>query len=472
MSSRGGNYRWDTDLVDHDLSRPHLIGIGGAGMRALARLAHQAGSVVSGSDLYPPAVDGLDEVAAVHVGHDPANLAADTTAVVVTSAIRPDNVELVEARRRGLPVVHRARALAQLVAGRHVIAVAGCHGKSSTTAMVTTILRSVGLTPGHMVGALPLGFSSADLGTGRLFVAEADESDRSFLAIRPALAVITNLENDHTEEYPTDAELLDAVAGWAAGADTLVVNVDDPGVRGLLDRLDGAGPRVITYGQSPEADWTIRAVSVTGPGSAVTVVSPFGRTVTVTVPVPAEHMAHNAVGALAASVALGVDVGEAAAALAGYAGLHRRLQVVEAGGVHLVDSHAHHPTAITADLAAARRLAGDDGRLVVVCEPVDWYRVRVHGGAIGAALAAADDVVLLPVHGRNTPPVDGVHRGLVAEPVRAAGTAVHEVDLVGAAAVVAGLIRPGDVVLTVGSDDVAAVHADLAGRLAGELLPA
>ncbi|HKF00001.1 MAG TPA: UDP-N-acetylmuramate--L-alanine ligase [Actinomycetes bacterium] len=458
------------------LRRPrtiHLIGVGGAGMSGLARLALAAGHKVTGSDAAgSPTLDALRALGAdVWVGHDAARLGRPEL-VAVSTAVRPANPELVRARELQIPVVRRARLLALLMHGKSGIAVAGTHGKTTTTTMVTLILQAAGLAPSFAIGGDLLGRGvNAGTGTGPHFVAEADESDGSFLELDPAVAVVTNVEADHLDHYGTLDAVQAAFAEFAARlpADgTLVVCADDPGASALAGVARCA---VVPYSLRPPGSGTARArlvaldVAAGGAGSAFTVCRDGRSLGRVELPQPGRHNVANALAATAAALAAGAGFDAVQAGLAGYGGVARRFQRRgTAGGVTVVDDYAHHPTELAATLAAAR--LGDWSRVVAVFQPHLYSRTRAFAGAFGGALAAADVAVVTDVYGAREDPVPGVSGRLVADAARRArpGLDVRYVpERAGLAAAVAALARPGDVVLTLGAGDVTA--------LAGELLP-
>ena len=331
-------------------------------MSGIARVMLSRGMTVSGSDSAPSAL--LDELVAlganVYVGHAAMNLGnlgpGDT--LVVSSAIRQDNPELTEAQRRGVRVLHRAAALASVMAGRRVIAVAGTHGKTTTTSMLTTVLRDCGAEPGYVIGGIlrETGLNAED-GAGLDFVAEADESDRSFLLLSPNAAVITNVEADHLDNYPDLAAIEDAFTAFGQRVSGLVMTcADDPGAERVAARLDPA--RVRRYGESPSADYRLADVHPDGMKISLTVTaehSPFGEIYShVTLGVPGRHNALNATAAFAMAVELGFAPPRVTAALAGYRGARRRMELKgEAGRVRVLDSYGHHPTEVAADLRAA-----------------------------------------------------------------------------------------------------------------------
>jgi UDP-N-acetylmuramate--alanine ligase len=454
------------------LGRVHFTGIGGAGMSGIARIMLARGISVSGSDAMPSAL--LDDLhahgARVHVGHAPANLGdlgpGDT--LVVSSAIRADNPELAEAARRGLRVMHRAAALASVMAGRRVIAVAGTHGKTTTTSMLTTVLRDCGADPGYVIGGIltETGLGAED-GAGMDFVAEADESDGSFLLLSPDVAIITNVEADHLDNYGNLAEIEAAFATFGSRVSSLVLTcADDPGAEAIAARLESQSPeRIRRYGESFRADYRLGDVRAQGLAVSFAVTadhSPFGEILAqMTVQVPGHHNALNAAAAFAAAVELGFAPPRVTAALAGYRGARRRMELKgEADGVRVFDSYAHHPTELAADLRAARGIVNADGRVIAIFQPHLYSRTRIFAGDFGAALDLADEVVVLDVYAAREDPEPGVTGRLVADAVPG-GRALFLPDRTQVAPVIAGIAAPGDVVLTMGAGDVTALGPEL-----------
>ena len=454
------------------LDRPHFIGIGGAGMSGIAKILARRGARVAGSDSKDSATaEALRALGAtVHIGHDAGHLAPDASAVVVSSAIRPENPELVAARERGLPVVHRSDALAALMDGARPIAVAGTHGKTTTTSMLAVALTALGLEPSYAIGGdLDAPGSNAEHGAGEIFVAEADESDRSFHTYSPEVAVVLNVELDHHANYASLEEIYESFeifVGKIRPGGTLVVSADQPGAVELTSRVrDSAGLRIVTVGESERADLRITRINPRGLTSEVSVLLD-GRLLTFTVSVPGRHYAHNAVAALAAGIALGVPARNLASALAKYTGVKRRLQLKgEAAGVQVIDSYAHHPTEMAADLEAIRG-AADGARVLVVFQPHLFSRTKELGVEMGAALAAADASVVLDVYPAREDPLPGVTSDIIIDAARAAGadvTAEHDRDAV--PDTVAGMAKPGDLVLTMGAGDVTDLGPLILARL-------
>jgi UDP-N-acetylmuramate--alanine ligase len=453
-----------------ELGRVHFVGIGGAGMSGIARIMLARGIEVSGSDA--AASPGLDELAAlgarVAVGHAPANLGqlggADT--LVVSSAIRPDNPELTEAKRRGLRVLHRAGALASEMLGREPgIAVAGTHGKTTTTSMITTILRQAGADPSYVIGGILAETGlGADQGSGRAFVAEADESDGSFLMLAPDAAVVTCVEADHLDNW---ADLAQIEAGFLAFArkisagGLLVTCADDPGARRLAQAA-AAEPalRVLTYGTAADSGYQVSDVRPEGMGARLTITGGPGTRAagpaTVRIAVPGRHNALNAAAAFAVTAELGCAPEAIAAGLAAYGGARRRMELKgEADGVRVVDSYAHHPTELAADLAAARDVAAG-GRVIALFQPHLFSRTRIFAADFGAALSQADEVLVLDIYAAREDPEPGVTGQLICDAVPGE-RAQFLPDRASAPAVVAGLAKPGDLVLTMGAGDVTAL---------------
>ncbi|HEX7161174.1 MAG TPA: UDP-N-acetylmuramate--L-alanine ligase [Trebonia sp.] len=475
-----------------ELGRVHFIGIGGAGMSGIARIMLARGTKVSGSDSGASAT--LDELAAlgarVHVGHAVGQV-GDADTVVVSSAIRDSNPELAEARRRRLRVLHRAAALASLMHGRRVVAVTGTHGKTTTTSMIATVLLATGAGPAYAIGGLlaATGTGAAD-GPGPDFVAEADESDGSFLMYAPDVAVVTNIEADHLDNYGTEeayrASFADFLAKVKPGG-VLVTSADDPGTGDLAARARARGLRVVTFGESPEAGYRVTRVTASGMETSLTSRQPpdnskkrasatsgalasadtretvageskpksFGSVdLDFMIGVPGHHNALNAAAAFAAAVELGVEPARAAAALASYRGAARRLEPKgEAGGVRVLDTYAHHPTELAADLRAAREITAGSGRVIAVFQPHLYSRTRIFAADFGAALGLADEAVVLDVYAAREDPEPGVTGRLVADAVP--GGAAHYVPGFGEVPkVVAALAAPGDLVLTMGAGDI------------------
>jgi UDP-N-acetylmuramate--alanine ligase len=451
----------------------HFIAIGGAGMSGIARIMLSRGVPVAGSDSAESEL--LGELAAagarVHVGHDAANL-GDADTVVVSTAIRPDNPELAAARRRGLRVLHRAAALASVMLDSQGIAVAGTHGKTTTTSMVTTVLRHSGADPSYVIGGIlaETGLGAAQ-GGGTAFVVEADESDGSFLMLAPAAVIVTSVEADHLDNYGTLAAIEEAFAAFVAkvpAGGLLVACADDPGATALAGRA-GAGVRALTYGFTAGASYRISDFEPRGMGARFTVTGGPGSGLAddrarVELGVPGRHNALNAAAALALTVELGVDPAAAVRGLAAYRGARRRMELKgEADGVQVVDSYAHHPTELAADLTAARDIAAG-GRLIAVFQPHLFSRTRIFAREFGAALGLADEVLVLDVYAAREDPEPGVTGALVADAVPAS-KAQFVPDRASLPALAAGLAKPGDIILTMGAGDVTALGPQIVAAL-------
>lgn len=442
------------------MDRPHFIGIGGAGMSGIAKILAQRGAEVAGSDAKESATaEALRALGAtVHIGHAAEHLADDASCVVVSSAIRKDNPELARAAELGIPVVHRSDALAALMEGLRPIAVAGTHGKTTTTSMLAVSLTELGLQPSYAIGGdLDAPGSNALHGDGDIFVAEADESDRSFHKYAPEVAIVLNVELDHHANYASIDEIhesFETFVGRITEGGTLVVSADHEGARELTRRVRDRDVRIVTYGEAADADVRVLAVVPQGLKSQVTVVLD-GQELTFVVSVPGRHYALNAVAALAAGAALGIPAARLAPALAAYTGVKRRLQLKgEAAGVQVIDSYAHHPTEMTADLEAMRAAAGD-ARILVVFQPHLFSRTQELGKEMGQALALADASLVLDIYPAREDPIPGVTSELIIEAARAAGADVTAVsDKAEIPAAVAGMAKPGDLVLTMGAGDV------------------
>jgi UDP-N-acetylmuramate--alanine ligase len=448
----------DRVLVAAELGRVHFVGIGGAGMSGIARILLARGIPVSGSDAKESsALASLRALGAeINVGHEaPYVKGADT--VVVSTAIREDNPEVVEARRLGLRVLPRAAALASVMAGRRAIAVAGTHGKTTTTSMLTVALQHCGADPSFAIGGhLNESGANAHNGSGEFFVAEADESDGSFLAYQPEVAIVTNVEADHLDNYGTSEKYVAAFDDFVERVSGfVVVCADDPGSRALGERARGRGIDARTYGESADADLRLDTLELPTSGVSFEVVERGHRQGRVKLRVPGRHNALNAAAAMTAALGLGFPCDDVRNGLAGFTGTRRRFELKGyAGGVWVYDDYAHHPTEVTAVLSAARPLAGA-GRIVAVFQPHLFSRTRIFAEEFGKALGAADEVIVMDVYAAREDPEPGVTGALVAAAVDLPPQhVVFEPSWSAVPARVAERIKPGDLVITFGAGDV------------------
>ncbi len=439
------------------LGRVHFVGIGGAGLSAIARLMHQSGVAVSGSDANDSAVVRAlrSEGIVVHLGHDAANIDGVDT-VIVTTAAREDNPEIVEASARGLRLWPRSAGLQSVLVGRSVVAVAGTHGKTTTTAMTTVALQEAGFDPTFAIGAEveALG-TNARLGAGPVAVVEADESDGAFLVYTPDIAVVTNVDADHLDHWGTEEAYEAAFTEFARRARLTIADrpdladvtagfFDGATIRGHELSTENGGTRFRVEAHSVDLGWVELAV-------------------------PGRHYAQDALYALAVGLALDAEPDALIRGLAHHRGAKRRMEPIgEAAGVRVYDSYAHHPSEIRGDLEAARSVVGavGGGRLVVCFQPHLVSRTRIFGAEMGAALGAADEVVVLDVYVAREDPDPEVTGAVVADAVPLPAERVRFVperdDVLGE---LLDRIRPGDVVLTLGAGDVTTLAPQLLAAL-------
>jgi UDP-N-acetylmuramate--alanine ligase len=449
------------DLFNPADSRPvHFVGIGGAGMSALALIAVRRGVIVSGCDADPT---GAADLAAMGVrifqGHDPAHLEG-ARAVVVTAAVTAGHPELERARVLGLPVVPRKEALAALIGSARSVAVAGTHGKTTTTVMTTEALTAAGLAPTGIAGGRVSAWGgNARLASDDLFVVEADEFDKAFLTLHPTVAVVNNVEPDHLECYGSLAALEDAFVEFAGRAPTAIVSADDPGARRVASRLPSGTRR---FGFAEDAEIRISDVVQRADRTEARVSWQGRAALPVRLKVPGVHNLRNAVAALGAVEVLGGNLRSAAEALAEFEGVGRRFERLgEHGGVAVVDDYAHHPSELAATLSAARQ-AFPSRRLVAVFQPHLYSRTEAHGEAMGAALAEADLVFVTEVYAAREQPIAGVSGRRVADAARRAGAdARFEPARAAIGRQVFESLQPGDVVLTLGAGDITRVGPEL-----------
>ncbi|MEV0993826.1 UDP-N-acetylmuramate--L-alanine ligase [Nonomuraea sp. NPDC050202] len=459
-------------LVDpvsvEELGRVHFIGIGGAGMSGIARILLKRGVRVTGSDARSSEqITELRELGAtVHIGHAASHI-REVDTVVVSTAIRDSNPELGEALKQGLRIIPRAAALASVMAGRTAVAIAGTHGKTTTTSMLTVALQKCGADPSYCVGGqLVTTGLGADDGQGRVFVAEADESDGSFLMLAPDIAVVTNVEADHLDNYGDPRAVHDSFARFAERVGSLlIVCADDPGAAELARRARERGLRVRTYGAEGD-DYRVSGVRPDGFGTVFTI---EGRG-EVRLAVPGAHNALNATAVIAVADELGLPFEEIREGLGAFTGAKRRFEAKgEAGGIAVFDSYAHHPTELTADLRAARDVVASysgTGRVIAIFQPHLYSRTRFFADEFGMALGLADEAIVLDVYGAREDPEPGVSGAMVAGRVPLPPERVaYAPDRSAVPGMVAERARPGDIVLTMGAGDVTELGPQIVARL-------
>jgi UDP-N-acetylmuramate--alanine ligase len=442
------------------LARVHFVGVGGAGMSGLAEVLLDYDVAVSGSDLASSeATERLAGLGArIFAGHQASHIeGADL--VVISSAVPESNPEVQAARRQGVPVVRRAEMLAEVMRLKYGIAVAGAHGKTTTTSLVGHLLTDCGLDPTVIVGGrLRVSGTGARLGKSDYLVAEADEFDRSFLRLQPIIALITNIDREHLDTYRDLDDIRDAFVTFAQKVPffgQVILCLDDPVIQGILPRLTDR--RIVTYGLTPQADLQAQELELDATGATFQVRSAkegvLGR---VRLPMPGTHNVQNALGALAVGLGLGLPFASLARSFADFGGVHRRFERLGRWrGATVIDDYAHHPTEVKATLQAARQVFGD-GRLHVVFQPHLYSRTRDQAEELGRALLAADQAIVTEVYGSRESPIAGVSGELVVAAARASGhrNVAFCPDWANAPALLAGTVREGDAILTLGAGDV------------------
>ncbi|MBZ8178146.1 UDP-N-acetylmuramate--L-alanine ligase [Corynebacterium sp. 3HC-13] len=461
-----------------DLSRVHLVGIGGSGMSGVARILLDRGSVVSGSDAKEsrPLLALRSMGAKIALGHDASNLtlSGQLPSVVATSfaAIPDDNPELVAARQAGIPVIRRSDLLAELMSGSTEILIAGTHGKTSTTSMAVVAMQEAGMDPSFAIGGqLNRAGTNAHNGTGTCFVAEADESDGSFLRYSPDIAVVTNIEPDHLNYFGTPEayfEVFEKFSERLTPDGHLVVCLDDPRAAALGERAQARGITVHGYGttsaaaQHPELTYSAQvleqAVDTSGTVAKLRV---LGEEVTVRLQIPGQHMVLNGAAALLAGALAGGDLKRLVAGLTSFTGVRRRFEyhgtvtAASAQGAKVYDDYAHHPTEVKAVLDAAReKLAAEGGgKITAIFQPHLYSRTIEFAREFAEALSLADNVVVLEIYGAREDPIEGITSRVITDQVSAA-TVRYEPDFSAVPEVVKQLSEPGDLILTIGAGTV------------------
>ena len=449
--------RLNTGSMNRKIRRIHFVGIGGIGMSGIAEVLLNLGYEVSGSDLASSdTTQRLDDLgAAIHQGHAASHIGrADV--VVTSTAVRPDNPEVVAAHERNIPVIPRAEMLAELLKMKFSIAVSGSHGKTTTTSMVATILAHGGLDPTMVIGGKLASIgSNARLGDGEVIVAEADESDGSFLKLSPCLAVITNIDREHLDHYRDIEEIREAFLQFANivpfyGATILCL--DDPNVREILPRLKRTA---ITYGLSPETEYRAENISYSGPSSRFSVYHREVLLGTAKLNVPGLFNVYNALAAIAVAQEMDLTFPVIQEGLQRFTGVHRRLEVRgEARGVTIVDDYGHHPTEIRATLAAARQVW--PGRIIVIFQPHRYTRTKALFNEFMTAFGDADLLIVTDIYAAGEEPIAGVTSEALCQAIRGAGQK-EVVHFSGFDAVVKHLLeiaKPTDVILTQGAGSV------------------
>lgn len=445
----------------------HMVGIGGIGMSALARMLVSLGYRVSGSDIKAGRILGeLEKLGVdVQVGHAADNL-GDSDCLVVSSSIRPDNPELLAARALGIPVIHRGEMLGILMDAQRGIAVSGTHGKSTTTAMLAYILEAARWDPSAYIGAIvPKYKANAKTGFGDFFVSEADESDESFLRLNPEIAVITNIDHDHMDHYRERNHLLKSFRRFLEKLPSRgfgVISADDPGVADLGSVF---GKRIITFGIDNPADCMARNLYNNDFSSTFELIwkgEVLGRII---LRAPGRFNVENAIAAAAVALSLGIDFTRIKAGLEEYRGISRRFEVHKNNGFMIVDDYAHHPTEIKATLSGAR--ANTDRRIVAVFQPHRYTRTHFLHDEYGHAFDDVDEVIVTDIYSAGENPIENVTSRLVVESIkknRTSGVQVAELrDLDSVIQHLKTDIRPGDVIITLGAGDVHKVAEALAG---------
>jgi UDP-N-acetylmuramate--alanine ligase len=450
-----------------DLGKVHFIGIGGSGMNSVARILMELGVQVSGSDRqdskYLQALRAHG--ARVHVGHR-ADQLGDADTLVTTQAIRDTNPEVVEAQARGLRILHRSAVSSAIMRSRRGVAVAGTHGKTTTTAMIAQVLAGAGRDPSYLIGGALTGSDTGGrLGTGDVLVVEADESDGTFLQYPREVAVVTNVDPDHLVNWGTPENYADGFLRFATenGVRVVVISADEPGAVALTQRIrDRAdAPEVITFGETEGADVHLADIQLSGMGSTFELTAGELDEATVgqvALGVPGRYNVWNAAATYAVTRWLGLDDETIRRELNGYVGTYRRFQLVgEVDGIRVFDDYGHHPTEVANTVRAARVAAGD-GRVVVCFQPHLYTRTRDFWQELAGALEPADEAIVMDVCGDREDPLPGIDGRLVADAI-APGTAhvTYQPDWDAAAPTVAGLAQSGDLVITVGCGDVTKV---------------
>jgi UDP-N-acetylmuramate--alanine ligase len=457
-------------LTDLAKLKIHFIGVGGAGMSGIARIMLAKGFSISGSDKSESAMlTSLKALGAeIFIGHASQNL-GDAQMVIISSAINESNAELLAAKAKGLPIIARATALAWLMSESTSVAIAGTHGKTTTTAMLTVALQSAGLDPSFAIGGtINTAGTNAHSGTGTIFVAEADESDGSFLAYKPTGAIITNIELDHVDHFPNEDAVFAVFEQFVSSIKQggfLVACGDDAGVNNLLKRIKRSDLQIHLYGKGTSNDFRIDKIHLAPKGSS-SVVSSTGRKVgELNLAVAGEHNLLNGLAAFAAASALGAAETKVLDGLASFTGTKRRFELKgEVGGVKVIDDYGHHPTEVNVTLTTAKNLA-QAGRVIVIFQPHRYSRTAAFATQFSTSLALADFTYLLEVYAASEKPLPGVSSLLIAKAMNPQQVK-FEPSMIEVVNEVVAMAKSGDVILTLGAGDVSSLGEPILQALA------
>ena len=460
----------DYSIAELQKIKLHFIGIGGAGMSGIARIMLAKSIDVSGSDAKDSQILlSLKTLGAkISVGHSAENI-GDAQLVIVSAAIAENNPELVAARKLGIPIASRATALSWLLTESTSIAIAGTHGKTTTTAMLTVALQSAGEDPSFAIGGtINSAGTNAHSGSGKFFVVEADESDGSFLAYKPNAAIITNIEMDHVDHFQSEDQLFatfnDFISSIQSGG-YLIICGDDPGCQRILTEKRLQGVQVITYGQNPENDFQLTRVNL-APTSSSALIMQNGRKVgELNLLVPGLHNLLNALAAFAAATSLGVPVDRLLSGLKSFTGTRRRFELKgEVNSIKVIDDYGHHPTELVVTLKAARNLVGA-GNLYAIFQPHRYSRTAVFAAEFAHALEAADFVYLLEIYAASEKPMEGISSLLISKKMNQSKVK-FEPSMLQVVNDVSSAAKPGDLIILLGAGDVSSLSGPILEQLA------
>jgi len=448
----------------------HFIGIGGAGMSAIARILLDRGVQVSGSDAKDSiAIASLRALGAkVEIGHNANNILSAKT-IVVSAAVKSTNPELQAALQSGIPVLSRAESLSELMRGYRSVAVAGTHGKTTTTSMLAVAIQECGVDPSFAIGGTPNDSNSnSHHGDGDIFIAEADESDSSFLVYKPFGAIITNVEMDHVDHFSSKEELHQTFFSFIKTVkEFLVICIDDNGGKEIANAAKDLGINLITYGESENAHVRISNVSTTATGSFFRITWRGVVLGELSLNVPGKHNVLNASAALAAGLALEMNPNQLISGLTKFRGVRRRFELKgDVKNIRVFDDYAHHPTEVSATIATARDVV-DEGKVIVIFQPHRYSRTLAFAQGFADSLSMADQIILLDIYGAGEESIPGASSSVIAEKIRSMGTKVDfEPSIIAAIELAIADAKPTDLIITMGAGDVTSLGKQILTRLA------